>query len=275
MLKRPQFIALTFAVLLALVLLNLPSQATSQVKLVLTSFFLPLFGLTGSSQKAIDSAALKLTPKNIIIQELEQLRQDNQRLKLQVTQDQEIWRENELLRKAMAWQKNAPWNLKLARVITRDPANWWHNVDIDLGSRDGIVRNMPVMTADGLVGRVEQVGLTTSKVALVGDPSCRVAAVIENQSRDSGVIVPGGKTVGNESIVELNYLSRHSNAQPGQRVVTSGMGGIFPKGIPIGQIIDTNTVGFGLYLDARVKVAANLRELEMVWVLFPSPPPSL
>ena len=72
-----------------------------------------------------------------------------------------------------------------------------------------------------------------------------------------------------ESIVEMTYLLRNSEAIPGQRVHTSGMGGIFPKGIPIGEIIQTNAVGFGLYLEARVKLSADMRELEEVWVLMP------
>jgi rod shape-determining protein MreC len=272
MLKRPQFIALSFAILLALVLLNLPSRATSQVKLVLSSFFLPLFGLAGSSQRAAESAALKITPKNVIISELEGLRRENQELKLQMAQAREILREDALLREAVNWRKTTSWNLKLARVLTRDPANWWRNVEIDIGLREGVTRNMVVMTADGLVGRVDQVSLTTSKVVLVGDPNCRVAAVVENKNRDHGLILPSGKTIGDESIVELNYLSRHSTAEPGQRVVTSGLGGVFPAGIAIGHILDTNSFGFGLYLDARVKLSANLHDLEMVWIIFPQPP---
>ena len=70
-------------------------------------------------------------------------------------------------------------------------------------------------------------------------------------------------------LVELGYLSRNANLKPGQNVVTSGEGGIFPKGIPIGKIVDVQPVDYGSRTEARVKLAANLNALEEVWVMFP------
>ena len=67
----------------------------------------------------------------------------------------------------------------------------------------------------------------------------------------------------------MSYLSSGANLKSGQLVVTSGEGGIFPAGIPIGQIVDAQQVEFGLYTEARVKLNANLGALEEVWVLFP------
>jgi rod shape-determining protein MreC len=81
--------------------------------------------------------------------------------------------------------------------------------------------------------------------------------------------LPGESSVLDESIVEMTYISRLAQILPGQRVVTSGLGGIFPKGIPIGNILDVNSIGYGLYLETRVKLIADLRELEEVWVIFP------
>ena len=149
----------------------------------------------------------------------------------------------------------------------RDPANWWRTVQIDLGSRDGVRENLPVLTADGLVGRVSSVGYTHAQVVLIGDPNCRVSALVENPAHDMGVISPGGPL--DNSLVELSYLSGSANLKPGQNVITSGLGGVFPKGIPIGQIVDARPVEYGLYTEARVKLSANLGALEQVWVLFP------
>ena len=149
----------------------------------------------------------------------------------------------------------------------RDPANWWRTVQIDLGSRDGLRENLPVITDAGLVGRVSSVSLTHAQVVLVGDPNCRVSALVENAARDMGVLIAGGTL--DTSLVELTYLASSANLKPGQSVITSGLGGIFPKGIPIGQIVDSRSVEYGLYTDARVKLNANLGSLEQVWVLFP------
>ena len=71
------------------------------------------------------------------------------------------------------------------------------------------------------------------------------------------------------SLVDLTYLSGSASLKPGQNVITSGLGGVFPKGITIGQVVDSRPVEFGLYTEARVKLSANLGALDQVWVLFP------
>ena len=167
----------------------------------------------------------------------------------------------------MGWQRQATWKLKLARVVLREPANWWLTVQIDLGSRDGLRVNLPVLTADGLVGRLSSVSLTRSQVTLLGDPNCKVSARVENETRDAGIIGVSGPL--ETDLVALGYLSRNANLKPGQNVVTSGVGGIFPAGIPIGKIVDVQPVDYGSRAEARVKLAANLNSLDEVWVKLP------
>jgi rod shape-determining protein MreC len=140
-------------------------------------------------------------------------------------------------------------------------------VQIDLGTRDGVRENLPVITDAGLVGRVSSASFAHSQVVLVGDQNCRVSALVENPARDTGVLLAGGTL--DTSLVDLTYLASSANLKPGQSVITSGLGGVFPKGIPIGQIVDARSVEYGLYTDARVKLNANLGSLEQVWVLFP------
>ena len=254
---------------MALILFNLPASTTSRLKLSLSGIFLPLFGLAGSAQKATESTALRVLPKSTLVAEVEKLRHENADLKLQLMQREEAVRENDSLRKAVSWQQRAPWKVRLARVITREPANWWRTLQIDLGSNTGVSKNMPVVTEQGLIGRIDEVSPGYSRVVLIGDPKCRVAAMVENAARNTGFILPGEATVLDESIVDMTYISRLGQITPGQRVVTSGLGGIFPKGIPIGNVVDVNSIGYGLYLDARVKLIADTRELETVWVIFP------
>ena len=149
----------------------------------------------------------------------------------------------------------------------RDPANWWRTVQIDLGSRDGVQTNQPVLTPEGwLVGRVISVGYLSSQVVLVGDPNCRVSAMVANASHDMGVLTPGGQL--DTSLVQLGYLASTANLKPGQEVFTSGLGGIFPKGIPVGKVVDVQSVEYGLASEASVKLNANLGALEQVGCLF-------
>jgi rod shape-determining protein MreC len=156
--------------------------------------------------------------------------------------------------------------LKPANVVMRDPANWWHTIQIDLGSRDGIQTNQAVLTADGLVGRISAVSFFSSQVSLIGDPNCHVSAVVENATHDMGVVTASDPL--DFSLVQLSYLASSANLKPGQNVVTSGLGGVFPKGIPVGKIVDSHSVEYGLASAARVKLNASLGALEQVSVLF-------
>ncbi len=148
------------------------------------------------------------------------------------------------------------------------PGNWWGAVQIDLGSRDGVVTNLPVGTVEGLVGRIQSVGFDRSQVALIGDPNCRVSALVQ-ETRDAGIINPGSSTIGDQQVAYLSYLPPSSVLTNGQSVVTSGLGGVFPPGIHIGKIIDTRSVGYGLYFEAQIKLWVNLNHLEEVWVILP------
>ncbi|MEW6304410.1 MAG: rod shape-determining protein MreC [Verrucomicrobiota bacterium] len=259
-------------ILLVLVLLNLPSHTAAHIKLAISGLFLPLYGFAGSAQSATEHAANSVLPRNTLAKELERLRLENEQLRIQLQQSDETRRENARLRQTVAWKQQAPWNLKLARVIGRDPSNWWRTLHIDRGSADGVRENMPVLTAEGVVGRIGTVGAHRSQVILLGDPNCRVAAVVfdaQNKERETGVIGPAASEVLDHTIVNLGFLARGGQLQPGQMVYTSGQGGIFPKGIRVGRIIDTRSIGYGLYLEARVKLEVDNTRVEEVWVLFP------
>ena len=267
MLKRLHYIALGLVVLLTLAILNLPSQTSARFKLGIGSLFLPLFGLASSSQHLTGAASEALVPRRELLKLNDGLRRENQQLRLQAMLAQETASENARLRQLVGWQHQTSWKLKLAKVVLREPANWWRTVQIDLGSRDGLRVNLPVLTADGLVGRISSVSLTRSQVVLLGDPNCKVSARVQNETHDTGIIGPSGPL--DAEFVELSYLSRNASLKPAQNVVTSGEGGIFPNGIPIGKVVDVEAVDYGRRTEARVKLAANLNALEEVWVMFP------
>jgi len=267
MFKQQNYLALGAVVLVAVLLLSLPQRATSRLKVAVASWFLPLFGLASAGQQLPADLADNLLPRRELLKEIDQLRRDKEQLRVQALQTTAIQRENDQLRGMLDWQRQSPWRLKLAKIVTRDPANWWHTVQIDLGSRDGLTNNLPVLTSDGLVGRVSAVGIYTSQVVLVGDQNCRVSALVEDATQDMGVLSASGPL--DTSLVDLNYLSSSANIKSGQNVVTSGLGGIFPRGIPIGKIVDAQEVEYGLATEARVKLNVNLGAVDVVWVMFP------
>jgi rod shape-determining protein MreC len=267
MFKQKNYIGPGLVVLAAVLILSLPSSATSRLKLAIGSLFLPLFGLASAGQQLPSDLANSVLSRRELLKEVDELRRENQQLKIQQAQADVMAQENAQLRMGTENLFHQPWKLKLANVVTRDPANWWRTVDIDLGSRDGLVPNLPVLTADGLVGRVASVGLVRSQVILIGDPNCRVSVLVEDPPQDNGILSASGPL--DSSLAEITYLSGSASLKPGQRVVTSGIGGVFPKGIPVGEVVDSRQVEFGLYTEARVKLNVNLGALEEVWVLMP------
>lgn len=267
MLKQNNYLTLGVVMLVVVLIFSLPPRATARLKLALGSLFLPLLGLANTAQQLPVSVADAALTRRELLQQVGNLRRENDQLKVQSLQAGATARENDQLRLALGWQRQMPWKLKLANVVLRDPANWWRTVEIDLGARDGMVENLPVLSAEGLVGRISSVGLTRSQVVLLGDPNCKASALVDNPAHDTGIISASGPL--NNSLVELTYLSGNASLKPGQNVITSGLGGIFPKGIPIGQIVDSRQVEFGLYTEARVKLNVNVGALEQISVLLP------
>jgi rod shape-determining protein MreC len=133
--------------------------------------FLPLFGLATGAQQATTKAGDSIVSRAELARQNELLHRENERLRLEAMRADEIARENDRLRKLFQWQQQHRWKsrLKLAHIVLRDPANWWHAVQIDLGSRDGLRSNLTVLTIDGLVGRVN----SSRPDALAGCPRRR------------------------------------------------------------------------------------------------------
>lgn len=269
MFRKPQLIALGGVVVLVLVLLNLPEPTAARAKLAVSSLFLPLFGLVSSGQRLVSEAGRAVLPRALVLRELSELRAQNRTLHLQVNQLRAAAAENDRLRELVAWQRASPWKSRACRVIARDTTDWWRTVRIDVGSREGARPGLPVVSAEGLlVGRLDTVGWATSDVVLVGDPKCRVSVVVR-ESRETGVLTTPSVGVLDHRLVDLTHLPRNTALRPGQTVHTSGLGGYFPAGLPVGTVVDTRSVGYGLYSEARVRLFADSSRLQEVIVLVP------
>ena len=266
--RKTHVILLAIVALGVLVLLALPERARSRLRLAPGGLFLPLFGLAGTAQGAAERTSTSLTPRAALAARIAALEQDNRALRATAVESQALARENERLRQLLAQPPRQAWRLKTARVIGRDPANWWQSVHLDVGVRHGVTTNLAVFTPQGLVGRVAEAGAWTCRVVLVGDPNCPVAAALAD-SGETGIIrgASGGDI--SAALVDLSYLSRNAVAKPGQRVLTSGQGGVFPAGIQVGEVVDSRMVGAGVYLEVRVRLSVNLGALDYVWVKLP------
>lgn len=266
--KQAHHWALGVVAALTIALLNLPPAAAGRVRLAVSAVFIPLFGLAGAAGAAADAASYELLTRRTLITELERTRRERDAFSLEAAQGRAALAENARLRAAAGWQARAPWKLRAAKVVGRNPAMWWRGVTIDFGERDGARVNQAVLTAAGLVGRVRWAGPTFSEVALLGDPECGVSAVV-SETRDFGIIQDSRTAAVGDGLLTLRTLQNCPAIQPGQNVVTSGQGGVFPAGIPLGVIVDIRPGDGGLYTEARLRVAAPLNRLEEVLVIVP------
>jgi rod shape-determining protein MreC len=153
---------------------------------------------------------------------------------------QELIRENERLTTLLGFTKKYPqYTYMYASVIGWDPNSWYSTITINRGSDQGIEVNMAVVTKDGLLGRVTQVFSDHSTVMTIIDRQSAVAAVLE-RSRDNGVLKGATDQESAEPLCNLYYLSFGADLVPGDRVLTSGMGGYYPKGIPLGEVVEVS-----------------------------------
>ncbi|MFC7364719.1 MULTISPECIES: rod shape-determining protein MreC [Bhargavaea] len=152
-----------------------------------------------------------------------------------------------------------------ASVLARNPDQWEEKIVIDRGETHGIKKNMAVMTADGLIGKVILTTPFTSTVQLLAtqDPDYRVSALVTGKTEAFGLI-EGYDTERRELI--LKRIDSAHEIKEGQKVISSGLGGIFPKGLLIGEITEVTTDDFGLTKQAHIKPAADFAMLEHVIV---------
>lgn len=142
----------------------------------------------------------------------------------------ELQRENQSLRQLLGFQQDLLQTALPAQVVGRAADNWWHQITLGLGSRQGVSEGDIVMAPGGLVGRVEQTSTTTSRVLLVSDPTSRVGVLL-SRTRAMGVLRGQGTT-----LAVMEFFDRSPTVQIGDAVVTSGLGSLFPAGLVVGQI---------------------------------------
>lgn len=197
--------------------------------------------------------------------ENEQLRHENDELKLQLNQLQGKAAESDRLAGLLHFREAHRANPMItARVIGVSVGTASRTLDIDRGSHDGIRRNMPVITPDGVVGKVIEAYSTTSQILLLTDKDSGIGAKLA----ESGIQSPVG---GNgEPLLVMKYVANDDNVKYGEAVVTSGMDRIFPRDLPVGTVSEVKPGN--PFKQIRVKPSANLERLEEVIVLLSQEP---
>jgi rod shape-determining protein MreC len=227
--------------------------------------FLTVFNDLGRRVDNFISTARDLTSlrtRNAQLQTLaETLTIDNLRLKETETENVQL---RSLLRFA---QLNPNYDYRggqiIARVISRGPSNYLSTIGIDLGTEHGIAAGMPVVTERGLVGRIQRVGPVSSTVLLITDPSSGVQALTQRSTSRAVGIVTGRAG----ALPVMEFIPQDADISVGDLVISSGLGGAFPKKLIIGQVVEVQRRDYEMFQQAVIRPTVNFDRLEFVLII--------
>jgi rod shape-determining protein MreC len=183
-------------------------------------------------------------------------------LQAQVIQLQQQVGETQVLAALVDFSRARPENTyKAAAVIGRDPSPFLHYVIINRGSTDGILRGMPVVTDQGLVGRVDAVIADAARVQLITDPGSSVNVRLQNADEEASLV---GSVTGD---VILQLIPQDANVETGDLVLTSGLGGGYPPDLIVGQVVNIRSRDYDLFQQATVQSVVDFNRLQIVLVI--------
>ncbi len=214
---------------------------------------------------------------NTLRAQVKELEAQLNKLTVDAVRVRELETENSQLREQLAYKQANPdfaliggtilernANPDLARVISQDPSNLVKYVTVDQGRVEGVSVGMPAATPAGLVGRISEVGAHWSRILLITDPSSAVNAVIQS-SRATGVVQ--GLLGDSRDYLVMKYLPQGESVKVNDLVLTSGIGGRFPKRLVIGQVVQVNKRDTDLFQETFIKPSVDFNRLEFLLIV--------
>lgn len=243
---------------------GVPSYVSEPVAFVLVPF-----------KSAFSYVDTRIKDTMVYFNDIKRLQEENEQLKEELEQMQRDSRELEEYRHRITELQNAlgikdrfvAYDIHGANIIGKGSGNWFETFTIDLGTRDGVTVNSPVITGRGLVGRVSNTDLFTSTVISILDPDSTVSSRV-TKTREV-VIVKGDAILKNSGFARLDYIPEDVDISRGDLIETSGYGGIFPKGIIVGRVGDMYRGETGFMQYAQIEPVVDFKKLEEVFVLTP------
>ena len=217
------------------------------------------YSITGTTSKFQSSKSLR--------QLNDELSSEVKKLNKELIELEELRNENERLRKLLSYNEQNPQREHIsAEIIAKAPNNWYSTFTIDKGASHGIAKLQPVVSSNGdLVGVVSEVGTTWATVTTILDHDHSVGGIIA-RSRDVGV-VEGDFTLQTNGFCKLTYISKNTNILVGDIIETSGQGGIYPKGIPVGSVVDISPETHSMSQFGTIKPAVDFSNLREVFII--------
>jgi rod shape-determining protein MreC len=194
-------------------------------------------------------------------EENEQLRQELLQYKTANIAYREAVATNVRLEKLLELKESLPPPTLTAEIIGKDPSLWFRTLTINRGSSDGVQKGMPVVTVEGVVGQVLTSSPNYSKVLLATDPNSAID-VMTQKTRVQGIV----KGLGRDAF-GLHYVLKSSEVEKGDYVLTSGLGGVFPKGLMVGTVSEIRKSRRGMFQDIEIQPAVDFSQLEFLIII--------
>ncbi len=256
-------------VLVGVMLYSATTGGLATIPATLTGIFItPIQSLTTQISNSVSGFFGQLTGSGDLHERVEELEKENAALRQQLVDYDQMKQENDWYNEILGLhEEHSDYTFASGRVIGRDPSDAYGNFTISAGSNAQVAVNDPVITTDGeLVGVVQEVGLTFSKVRTIMDPATKVASQV---SRTGDTAYTAGSTVdqARQGRIHMTTLERSSGAAIGDYVITSGIGGVYPSGLLIGTVQNLTSATDGMTLDADIDLMADIFDLKQVMVI--------
>ncbi len=259
------------ALLIAIVLVTVPSVLAimgqgSFVRDALNVLATPFRIVITKTEESIEGFSMYFKEFDVAHEENKALKAKIKELESKLSQSEALREENKWLYEYLGLRRLHPdYVMEKATVVGRESGNYMTVMTLDCGRANGIEVNMPAVTGDGIVGYVSEVGLTWCKVSTVIETASAVGAYVE-RSGEVG-LVEGDYQLKNDGFCRMSYLSADSDIRVGDRIISSGIGSVYPRGLVIGEVTELVPDEAGRTLNATVKPAADLRDVVSVMVI--------
>jgi rod shape-determining protein MreC len=240
-----------------------PSGRTSSLKNVSMSLWLPLQRSVNWLITLPENAFNAIRELRNLRKEVERLQVENQSLHMELSNHKSLESELTRLKEVLKIKSRMSHKAQIARIIAHDPSTWTKSFVIDLGSDDGVLPDSPVISEQGIVGRVLETMPKNSRVLLLTDTDSSVSG-IDQRSQVTGVVLGTGR-----GEFKYGYVNAGEDVQKDDVIVSSGLGGIFPKGYVIGSVVRKVQSDNGLNTEILVAPAVDFAALDYVFVLPP------
>jgi rod shape-determining protein MreC len=253
------------AVLTLLLLFHLPDGVTARFKGLFRDVLAPFQrGLVQSSQ-SLKEGVDAVRGFGGLLEENKRLSEEIIYLQAKQVEQESLEQENRHLQDQLDFYQRQEQTLIPCQVTARTISGWWQSVRLDKGRTQGIESNQAVISPDGLVGRTAEVSSYGADVLLLADPSCKVSARV-SRTGSFGLVTGKGVNAQGYPVARMQFIHKDAPIRVGDAVVTSGLGGIFPKNILIGYVEQIDTEEAGLYQTAEIIPKAVTELMDVVFV---------